>query len=144
VRIASRPVVGWDDRIDAELVEGLRLGESTLDCERLRLGIDPNRSRRLISTAWEMEATGRVIFQTRNDKGLFSGQAQRASYTAAKDVFLIEGEPGYGATLNQTLPTGAAGMNVAVKRMSVNTRTMEVLNVEFERLQLGTLPGLSR
>lgn len=144
VRIASRPVVGWDDRIDAEQVEGLRLGESTLDCERLRLGIDPNRSRRLISTAWEMEATGRVIFQTRNDKGLFSGQAQRASYTAAKDVFLIEGEPGYGATLNQTLPTGAAGMNVAVKRMSVNTRTMEVLSVEFERLQLGTLPGLSR
>jgi hypothetical protein len=28
--------------------------------------------------------------------------------------------------------------------MSVNTRTMEVINVEFERLQLGTLPNSQR
>src|SRR5690606_21909969 len=40
VRIASRPVKAWDDLVDAEAIQGLRLGESTLDCDRLRLGID--------------------------------------------------------------------------------------------------------
>jgi hypothetical protein len=144
VRVASRPVQDWDDRIDAGQLEGLRLGESTLECDRIMLGLDPAKSRGLITSAWEMEALGRVVFNTRNDKGLFSGAARRAAYTAAKDTFLIEGEPGFGATLSQTLPTGAPGINVAVKRMSVNTRTMEVINVEFERLQLGTLPNSQR
>jgi hypothetical protein len=70
--------------------------------------------------------------------------AERAAYTAAKDIFLIEGQPGRSATMNQTLPTGAAGTSAAVKRLSVNTRTMEVINVEFDRLQLGTLPNFTK
>ncbi len=144
VRVASRPVKAWDDLIDAEAMQGLRLGESTLDCQRLRLGVDSTRQRSDLDIAWEMEALGGVLFQTRNDRGLFNGQAQRATYTAAKDVFLIEGDAARSATMHRTLPTGAAGENVAVKRMSVNTRTMEVINVEFDRLQLGTLPNLSR
>lgn len=144
VRIASRPVKAWDDMIDVEAIQGLRLGESTLDCDRLRLAIDQTQPRGYVENPWEMEAIGGVVYHTRNEKGLFSGNADRASYTAAKDVFLIEGEPGRSATMNQTLPTGAAGMNAAVKRLSVNTRTMEVINVEFDRLQLGTLPNLAR
>jgi len=144
VRIASRPVQDWEDRIDVQQIEGLRMSESTLDCDSLMLGIDPNRAAKSLNNAWELEASGQVLFQTRNEQGLFHGQARRATYTAAKDIFLIEGEPGYGASVKQTLPTGAPGMNLAVKRMSVNTQTLEVINVEFERLQLGTLPGVSR
>jgi len=143
VRIAGRAVKAWDDVIDAEAIQGLRLGESTLDCDRLRLAIDQTDKRMLNGPPWEMEAIGSVVYHTRNDRGLFNGTADRASYTAAKDTFLIAGEPGRSATMNQTLPTGAAGTSAAVKRLSVNTRTMEVINVEFDRLQLGTLPNFS-
>lgn len=142
VRIATREVKAWDDVIDVEAIQGLRQGESTLDCDRLRLAIDQTQPKGLENPPWEMEAIGNVIYHTRNERGLFNGVAERAAYAAAKDMFLIEGQPGRSATMNQTLPTGAAGMNAAVKRLSVNTRTMEVMNVEFDRLQLGSLPEL--
>lgn len=142
VRIASRPVKAWDEVVDVEAMQGLRLGESTMDCDRLRLAIDTTQPRHLVANAWELEAIGGVLFQTRNEKGLYSGNAGRATYTAAKDLFVIQGDPGRSATMNQTLPTGAPGWSVAGNG-SVNTRTMEV-NFEFNRLQLGSLPNLSR
>lgn len=142
VRIAGRPVKSWDEAVDVEAMQGLRLGESTMDCDRLRLAIDTTQPRHLVANAWEMEAIGGVLFQTRNEKGLYSGNAGRATYTAAKDLFVIQGDPGRSATMNQTLPTGAPGWSVAGNG-SVNTRTMEV-NFEFSRLQLGPLPNLSR
>ncbi|HBJ36913.1 MAG TPA: hypothetical protein DDZ51_19580 [Planctomycetaceae bacterium] len=144
VRIASREVKSWDDVIDVEAIQGLRQGESTLDCDRLRLAIDQTQPPGLDSPPWEMEAIGNVVYHTRNERGLYNGVAERAAYTAAKDQFLIEGQPGRSATMNQTLPTGAAGTNAAVKRLSVNTRTMEVINVEFDRLQLGPLPNFAK
>lgn len=144
VRIASREVKSWDDVIDVEAIQGLRQGESTLDCDRLRLAIDQTQPSGLDSPPWELEAIGNVIYHTRNERGLFNGGAERAAYTAAKDVFLIEGQPGRSATVNQTLPTGAAGTSAAVKRLSVNTRTMEVINVEFDSLQLGPLPNFAK
>lgn len=144
VRIASREIKSWDDVIDVEAIQGLRQGESTLDCDRLRLAIDQTQPSGLDSPPWELEAIGNVIYHTRNERGLYNGIAHRAAYTAAKDIFLIEGQPGRSATMNQTLPTGAAGTNAAVKRLSVNTRTMEVINVEFDRLQLGPLPNFAK
>ena len=144
VRIASRQVKSWDDMIDVEAIQGLRQGESTLDCDRLRLAIDQTQPTGFDSPPWEMEAIGNVVYHTRNERGLYNGVAERAAYAAAKDMFLIEGQPGRSATMNQPLPTGAAGTSAAVKRLSVNTRTMEVINVEFDRLQLGTLPDFSQ
>lgn len=144
VRIASRAVKSWDDMIDVEQIQGLRQGESTLDCDRLRLAIDQTQPSGLDRPAWEMEAIGNVIYHTRNEQGLFNGVAERATYTASKDMFLIEGQPGRSATMNQTLPTGAAGAKAAVKRLSVNTRTMEVINVDIDSLQLGPLPNFAK
>lgn len=144
IRIATREVKSWDDVIDVEAIQGLRQGESTIDCDRLRLAIDQTQPSGLDSPPWEMEAIGNVVYHTRNERGLYNGIAERAAYTAAKDIFLIEGQPGRSATMNQTLPTGAAGTNAAVKRLSVNTRTMEVINVEFDSLQLGPLPNFAK
>jgi hypothetical protein len=139
VRIAGRNVTTWDDLIDVTQMQGLRLGESTLDCDRLRLAIDGTRQWVPASQKWEMEAIGNVAFGTRMEKGLFNGIANRASYAAAKDIFLIEGLPGRAAQMNQTLPTGQPGWSANVKHMTVNPKTMEVQNVEFDSLQLGTL-----
>ncbi len=142
VRIAGRPVKSWDEVVDVEAFQGLRMDESTLDCDRLRLAIDPTQPRGLVANAWEMEAIGGVVFQTRNEKGLFNGNAARATYIAAKDTFLVQGEPGRSATMHRTLPTGVPGGSVSGNG-SVNTRTMDV-HFELNRLQLGTLPSLSR
>ena len=141
VRIGGRAVATWDDLIDVAQMQGLRLGESTLDCDRLRLALDRTRPWVPAAQAWEMEAIGNVAFQTRIESGLFNGTADHASYAASKDIFLIEGVPGRAAVLNQTLPTGQPGTSASVKRMTVNPKTMEVQNVEFDRLQLGTLPS---
>lgn len=145
VRIAARHVGTWDDLIDVAQMQGLRLGESTLDCDRLRLAIDGTRAWAPIADAWQLEAMANIAFQTRNEKGLFHGTADRASYEASKDIFLIEGSPGRAAIINQTLPTGQPGISASVNRMMVNPKTMEVQNYEFQRLQLGTLPsGLTK
>ena len=141
IRIAGRRVQAWDELIDVAKIQGLRLGESTLDCDRLRLAIDSTQSWVPASSAWEMESIGNVAFQTRIERGLFSGTANRASYSAAKDLFLIEGTPGRAAALNHTLPTGQPGFSVSGDHMSANPKTMELQNGEFRSIQLGTLPG---
>lgn len=141
VRIAGRQVDAWDDLVDVESMQGLRLGDSTLDCDRLRFGVDATRRQRLLSQRWEMEANGNVVFQSRNERGLFSGDAARASYTAAKEILLVEGLPGRSANLRQTLPSGAPGFSGS-GRGSMNTRTLE-LNFEFDRVHFPT-PNLQR
>ena len=141
VRVAGKRVQSWDEVIDATQMQGLRLGESTLDCDRLRLAVDTTHPQSATTVAWEMEAIDNVIFQTRVERGLYSGTADRASYAAAKDIFLIEASPGRSAVLNETLPTGQPGLSVSGTRMIANPKTMELQNFEFDRLQLGVLPG---
>ncbi len=141
VRIASRRVISWDDVIEVTQMQGLRLGETMLESDRIRIGLAEVRTWAPVTAPWELEAIGTVAFQTRNEKGLFSGTAERASYAASKDTFVIEGVPGRGASMNQTLPTGQPGMSWGVKRMVVNPKTMEIQNVELDRVQLGTLPS---
>jgi hypothetical protein len=140
VRIGTKNVSTWDDLIDVTKMQGLRLGESTLACDRLRMAVDNTKQWAPQSMAWEVETIGNVNFQTRIDKGLFSGTADHASYTAAKDVFLIEGSPGRSSVISQTLPTGQPGMSLRSKRMTINPKTMEIQNMDFDGFQLGTLP----
>ncbi len=142
VRIGARAVSSFEEIVDVNQMQGLRLGESLLDCERLRLSVDMSRSQTPAASAWEMEATGGLAFQTRNERGLFSGTADRGSYAAAKDLFLIDGAPGRAAVFSQTLPTGQPGGSATVKHMAINPKSMEIESIEFDRLQLGSQPLL--
>ncbi len=144
VRIGSRAVGSFDEIVDVGQMQGLRLGESLLDCERLRLSVDMSRSGTPAAAAWEMEASGGLAFQTRNERGLFSGTADRGSYAAAKDLFLMDGAPGRSAVFTQTLPTGQPGGSATVKHMAINPKTMEIESIEFDRLQLGNQPMLNK
>lgn len=145
VRIATREVSSWDDVIDAETMHGLRLGESTLDCDTLRLAlVDAARGNRMTAASrptapWEVEAIGNVRFQTRVEQGLYNGAAHRATYTADKNMFHAVGDAARHATMSHTLPTGAPGESITVKSFTMNTVTME-MSMEFDRMQLGTLP----
>ncbi len=144
VRVATKPIANWTDAFDANKMESVGIDESTLDCDQLRFTIDPRFSASNPSTArtpmpWEMEASGGVVFKTRNERGLFDGTASRAAYASAKEVFIIENAPNRPATLRKTLPDGQPGPYVEVVEATINTRTMELQMVPL-RFNFGTLP----
>lgn len=144
VRVATKPIANWTDAFDANKMETVGIDESTLDCDRLRFTVDPqfsasNKSTSGSSIPWEMEASGGVVFKTRNERGLFDGTASRAAYASAKEIFVIENAPNRPATLRKTLPDGKPGPEVEVVEATINTGTMEIQMVPL-RFNFGTLP----
>lgn len=144
VRVAVRPVAGWEDAFDARTMDSISMGDSTLDCDRLRFTVDPgfDTNRRVpgAPTPWEMEAISGVVFRTRNDKGLIAGTASRAAYSSLKDLFTVDGAPNRAATFKQTLNDGSQGPEVAVSTMSIRPKTMKIENLVLERMNIAAPP----
>ncbi len=144
VRVGVRSVESWEEVFDAQKMDAISVGESTLDCDRLRFNLEPgyDTSRRLAGTPtpWEMEANSGVVFRTRSDSGLLEGTASRASYSSSKDLFTVEGAPNQPAIFRQTRPDGSAGPEGAVRTMSIRPSTMKVENAVIERLNIATPP----
>jgi hypothetical protein len=143
VRVGVRPVDGMDEYFDAAVMDAISMGESTLDCDRLRLMVAPGFSGRFgaAPTPWEMEAVSGVVFRTRNDSGLLEGTASRAAYASAKDLFTVEGAPNRAAIFRKTQPDGQPGPEGAVRTMTIRPSTMEALNLKLEYLNLATPPS---
>ncbi len=95
VRVGVRPVADFDQSFDAKTMDSISMGDSTLDCDRLRFTVEPgydgSRGGATEGTPWEMEATSGVVFRTRNERGLLEGTASRAAYSSSKDLFTVEG-----------------------------------------------------
>ena len=148
VRVGVRSVESWEAVFDAQKMDAISVGESTLDCDRLRFNVEPgfDNSRRLAGTPtpWEMEANSGVVFRTRNDSGLLEGTASRASYSSSKDLFTVEGAPNEPAIFRQTRADGSAGPEGAVRTMSIRPGTMKVENAVIERLNIATPPQTFR
>jgi hypothetical protein len=125
------------------VMDAISMGESTLDCDRLRLMVAPGFSGRFgaAPTPWEMEVVSGVVFRTRNDSGLLEGTASRAAYASAKDLFTVEGAPNRAAIFRKTQPDGQPGPEGAVRTMTIRPSTMEALNAELEYLNLATPPS---
>jgi len=143
IRVGVKSVSGWDATFDARKMDAISMGESTLDCDRLRFTVDPRfgSGRRTGGpTPWEMEAISGVVFRTRNDRGLLEGTANRASYASMKDLFTIEGVPNRPAIFRQTRPDGSPGPEGAVRTMTIRPKTMKVETAVLERLNLSALP----
>ncbi|WP_160168363.1 hypothetical protein, partial [Novipirellula maiorica] len=147
VRVGVRDVASWDDTFDAQTMDALSAGQTTLDCDHLRIGISPEAANRPslagLPTPWETEAVGGVIFRTRNERGLLECSATRAAYSAAKDMFTMHGAPNRPALFRQQLPDGQPGPEGAVKSMSLKLKTMEVENLQLERLSIAAPPGMA-
>ncbi len=148
VRVGVRDVASWDDVFDAQSMDALSAGQTTLDCDHLRFGISPEAihlpSIAGLGTPWETEASGGVVFRTRNERGLLECSATRAAYSAAKDQFTMHGAPNRPALFRQQLPDGQAGPEGAVKTMTLKLKTMEVENLQLERLNIAAPPGAVR
>ncbi len=147
VRVGVRDVATWDDTFDAQTMDALSAGQSTLDCDHLRLGISPEAAAMPsiagMPTPWETEAAGGVIFRTRNERGLFECSATRAAYSAAKDLFTMHGAPNRPALFRQQLPDGQPGPEGAVKSMSLKLKAMEVENLQPERFSIPAPPRMA-
>ncbi|QDS93831.1 hypothetical protein FF011L_26050 [Roseimaritima multifibrata] len=160
VRIGISPVVSWESTFEATEMTSLEAGQATIDCQILRIAqsrlpsdvagnqVDP-RTAGMISSdptktnklgALEIEALGGVIFRARNERGLFDCSGERASYAAAKDLFMIEGDGRKAATFKQTQPNGQPGMNVSLPYIKVWPKTMEI-DAELQHASPGTLPA---
>lgn len=142
VRVGVRGVASWDDAFDAQTMDAISLGESTLDCDRLRFSVEPGfRNQGPLAGSpppWEMEATSGVVFRSRSENGLLEGTATRASYSSSKDLFTVEGAPNRAAIFRQTRPDGTPGPEGAVRTMSIRPGTMKVENAVIERLNIAT------
>ena len=145
VRVGVRAVQTWEQMFDVAEMDVLALGDSTLDCDQLRVGVTPeyaDSSRRIsgMPVPWEMESKGGVVFRTRNEKGLVEGTASRAIYASMKDLFNINGAPHEDAIIRVTRPDGQPGPVLNLLEATINPRAMTIPHMRARGGTLGTLP----
>ncbi|TWT79391.1 hypothetical protein CA13_07910 [Planctomycetes bacterium CA13] len=144
IRLGVRDVASWDEVFDAQTMDAISNGQSTLDCDQLRFSVAPESLNRPsiqgLATPWETEASGGVVFRTRGDRGLLECTATRAAYASGKDLFTLHGVPNRPALFRQQLPDGQPGPEGAVRTMTLRLKTMEVENLQLERLNIAAPP----
>ena len=144
VRVGTRNLNSWDEAFDVAQMDDLSLGDSTLDCDQLRIGVAPTYVDlpriRGAHTPWELEANRGIVFRTRSEKGLLEGTADRAYYSSMKDLFSLDGTPHQGSNIRLTRPDGQPGPNFIIREMAINPRTMDIDHVILQSGTIGALP----
>lgn len=151
VRIAKKVVGDFNEVFEASEMDRLGVDELTLDCDQVRLSIDPSVPIRTPQfavpgrstsrpPALEVEASGGVVFRSRTEKGLSQATADRCGYAVAKDLVTITGRPGRPARFQQNDVTGQPVANAAIRTMTLRMKPFEILHSEVESFQTGSLP----
>ncbi len=144
VRVGVKQVRHWSDTFDANEMDAISSGESTIDCDALQISIAPTNPNLPkipgLSTPWEVQARDGVVFRTRSDDGLVVGTADRAVYSSQKEIFSIFGSPNRGAVVQRTDPNGQPGPRIEMEKMLINPKTLE-FNIEMQNASSGRLPS---
>ncbi|TWU37170.1 hypothetical protein [Novipirellula artificiosorum] len=147
VRVGVRDVTSWDETFDAQTMDALSTGQSTLDCDQLKFAISPENQNQPripgLPARWEAQATGGVVFRNRSDRGLFECTATRAAYASGKELFTMHGAPNRPALYRHQPANGQPGMEGAVRTMTLNTKTMELENLQLEGVRMAAPPGMN-
>ncbi|TWU16765.1 hypothetical protein [Allorhodopirellula heiligendammensis] len=152
VRIGRKIVPDFNARFDAGDMDLLSDGELTLDCDQLRLAVDPTvvvRQSRFAETArssqsnlaLEVQAAGGILFRTRTDKGLSEATADRCGYAIAKDLVTIVGVPGRPARFRHTDVNGRQAADLAWRVLNLRLDPFEVLPSQIEGMSTGYRPS---
>ncbi len=150
IRIGRKIVEDFNTRFNAADMNLLSQDELTLDCDQIRLAIDPaseaQQSRFSTnasdsSPAFEVEASGGIVFRSRTDRGLSEATADRCGYTVAKDLVTIEGIPGRPARFQQTDLSGRPVANLAIISMTLRLKPFELVSSQVESLSTGLRPA---
>jgi hypothetical protein len=138
VETLLEPIFSWDQAPDVELVDRLRLGQTTLMCDQLSVyntaklsfnetQIANEQLRR--DAAWEVTAVGHVVVESVNEQGSFAAtDISRAQYVAIHSMLRIEGTPGQPAIIEETPSANSADRRTsrfAVGMMALNLKTGE-------------------
>ncbi|OUW83677.1 MAG: hypothetical protein CBD74_05410 [Saprospirales bacterium TMED214] len=144
VRVGKRAVAGFEPPFfDASTMDSISVGDSTLDCERIRVNADPagtvagayGRN----TSPWELEAVDGVVFRDMGaENGLLVGTASRVTYSNSKDLFKIDGTPNRPAFFELTNADGTPRAKGTVRTMTVRVSTKEVENMILESLDIAT------
>jgi len=149
VRIGRKIVPDFNTRFDAREMNLLSEDELTLDCDQIRLSIDPSvaaaKSRFSTQTGGsspplEVEASGGVVFRSRSDGGLSAATAARCAYSIQKDLVTIEGVPGRAARFQHTSPTGN-NFDLAIISMTLRLKPFEILPSKLESSSTNLRPA---
>ncbi len=131
VEVAVGPVRSLDEFIDISRMRTLQLEQSLLRGDHIRIynADDVTRSptASLAGTAWEMEASGNVNFETRSESGEMVGRASRVTYVQAKDLVVINGDPQIPAEI-RFRPDNTSRYALAVLSLwqgSINTKSFQ-------------------
>lgn len=144
VRVGKRGVGGFDAPFfNAAAMDSISVGDSTLDCERIRINADPAGSTRgsfgATASPWELEAVDGVVFRDMGaENGLLVGTASRVTYSNSKDLFKLDGSPNRPAFFELTNPDGTPRAKGTVRTMTVRVSTKEVENMILESLDIAT------
>lgn len=158
VRIGRKIVPDFDTRFDASSMNQLSQDELTLDCDQIRLSIDPSLAARrsrfsaktepshadspLADSGLEVEASGGVVFRSRTDRGLSEATAERCGYAVSKDLVKIEGIPTRPARFRQTDLTGQPVANLAIISLTLRLKPFEVLDSQVKSVSTGAVPAM--
>ncbi len=151
VRIGRKVVSDFNTRFDAIDMDLLDQDELTLDCDQLRLAVDPTvavQKSRFAETArssqsnvaLEVQASGGIVFRARTDQGLTEATADRCGYAVAKDLVSIVGVPGRPARFRQTNMSGKP-VDAALRSITLRLDPFTVLSSQVESVSTGLLPA---
>ena len=142
VRVGVKALDDWQAAFDAAELQDLAVGESTIDCDRLSIGIAPGFDPKLkvpgLKTPWEVTAEDSIMFRTRTEKnGLMEVSGARAAYSSGKDLFTMQGTPNHGGEIRQTHPNGQPGSKAVFKEITMNLMTFDVKNMVVHSFNIG-------
>lgn len=152
VRIGRKMLPDFMTRFDAIDMDLLHEDELTLDCDQLRLAVDPTvavQKSRFAETAHgsqsdlalEVQASGGIVFRARTDKGLTEATADRCGYAVAKDLVSIVGIPGRPARFRQTDGSGQPVADGALRSITLRLDPFNVVSSQFESMSTGLRPA---
>jgi hypothetical protein len=152
VRIGRKIVEDFDTRFDAAGMDLLSEDELTLDCDQIRLAIDPSvavqrsrfaetRDRSHSPLAVEVQASGGVVFRSRTERGLSEATAERCGYAVVKDLVSIEGVPGRPARFHQADMEGRTIADSAIRSMTLRLKPFGVVSAQVEAFSTGLNPA---
>lgn len=99
VEVLLGPIRNWEDRLNVEAKEGLRLDETLMTCEILRAYSTSNLSwnREALGgssqASWELEAKDHVMVESRSQQGDLTVRAPKIQFASPQEMLRIYGTP---------------------------------------------------
>ena len=137
VEALIEPIFSWDQTPDVKLVDRLKMGQTTMECDQLSVYNTANLTYHQTQianqqlrrdAAWEVTGAGHVRVDSVNEKGALTIIASRAQYVALHTMLRIEGDPREPAVFEETpanFPPGAAPITGRMSSGAINLKTGE-------------------